>query len=232
MASVTIGKNYTGASTYKFATISQGSSSQAMDSAAYGTNPYCTYDRIYCHNNAATQLECALARFSVSTYLPSGAIVDDATAYFRSKLTTGSPVISLRQLKHNWGITDTSGGSWEAPATHGQATWRRSFDFNGTGGDQVWTGGSNFVLGNDASGITSQVTVTAANTFYGFPCTPVVKNWVNSGQPNYGFVLWEDTTSATTDTYFWADCTNASAPYLTINYHYTNEMLNMQDGLL
>jgi hypothetical protein len=152
--------------------------------------------------------------------LPNGATVNDATIFLRTRYDGGdAQVWSARQLKRNWGIDKTDSGPAENPATQGQATYSRSFDFNGGGGDTGWAG-TYFSITGDASPQCGQISIgtVLTETWYGIPCTQAVKNWCESGQPNYGLVVWLDTTGEH-DTYFYAaDGLDSSAPYLLVNY--------------
>ena len=184
------------------------------------------------------QQDCMFMRFDISS-LPAGATISDATVYLKAKYANANNmVLTIRQFKCNWGINDNTGyfnNLTENPATHGQATHRRSYDFNGAGGDISWTGGILSVPG-DCSAQSSATTLASqtADVFYGFGCTVPVNNWYSLGQPNYGVMLWKDTTGTQASTpYFWCDRTATSAPYLVINYTTTtNIVLNSMSNTL
>jgi len=237
MTTLNLGKNY--GTPAKFGGTTNLSSSAAMTPDAWGgagADRFCT-----CNVKEGTetyQQDCMFMRFDISS-LPAGATISDATVYLKAKFANANNmVLTIRQFKYNWGINDNTGyynNLTENPATHGQATHRRSYDFNGAGGDITWTGGNLSVPG-DCSSQSSATTLASqtANAWYGFGCTTPVNNWYSLGQPNYGFMLWKDTTGTQASApYYWCDRTAASAPYLVINYTTpTNIVLNSMSNTL
>ena len=212
------GAGFTGA--YKGTVVYDPSPSTYADFRPWGT-----YN--YMYSDTGGYNGTTLYRWSLE--IPTGSTISDATLYLKCMAAGPSmpTTISVRQLKHNWGITDTNPGgiTSESPATHGQATWRRSYDYNGAGGDVAWTGGGNFNVTADASPLTSSVTTSfAAGTWYSWPVTPMVQNWFTNGQPNYGLCVWNDQTHASGDkqVYWYGDHTAATAPYLAVNYYQYN----------
>jgi len=224
--SLYLGKNYGTSS--KFETISSIAKTTAMNPDAWGG---AGLDR-QCTVNVTTQKDVLLMRFDISS-LPSNTVISDASVYLKCKYANAnSMVLSIRQLKKNWGINDNTSvynNNTENPAAHGQATYRRSFDYNGTGGDAYWTSGNDFTMGTDTSALCSATTYASqtADAWYSFGCTGAVVNWYDYGQPNYGFCLWKDTTGTQASApYYWADRTAASSPYMIINYDIKNEVMN------
>lgn len=235
MTTLNLGKNY--GTPAKFG----GTTSLAVAAAftpdawgAAGADRFCT-----CNVSTSPQQDCMLMRFDISS-IPAGSTISDATVNLKAKYSNAnSMVLTIRQFKHNWGINDNT-GYWnnnnENPAAHGQATHRRSFDFNGTGGDVAWTGGNLSVPG-DCSAQCSSTTLASqtADAWYAFGCTVAVNNWYALGQPNYGMMLWKDTTGTQASApYYWCDRTAGSAPYLTVNYAppVTNVVLNCMSNTL
>jgi len=238
MTTLNLGKNYGTEAKFGCTTSLVVAAAQTPDAwGGTGADRFCT-----CNVKEGVetyQQDCMFMRFDISS-LPAGATISDATVYLKAKYANANNmVLTIRQFKCNWGINDNTGyfnNLTENPATHGQATHRRSYDFNGAGGDISWTGGILSVPG-DCSAQNSATTLASqtADVFYGFGCTVPVNNWYSLGQPNYGVMLWKDTTGTQASApYFWCDRTATSAPYMVINYTLSTEnvVLNCMSNTL
>lgn len=82
-------------------------------------------------------------------------------------------------------------GVTSTPCVDGGATWRRSVDYNGAGGDVTWAGGdissSDFSSAHAACEVTIPSTAVDGNEFY-IDITPIVEDW-RGGESNEGILL-------------------------------------------
>ena len=161
-----------------------------------------------------------LLRFSLTGHIPTGAIIDSAilTLHTTTVVVPGNQILSIARLATPWGVTSTNEGVDESPATSGQATFKRSFDFNGAGGDVLWSAG-NFSAAD--YGAVIDTTTLALNdpvgTILTFDITTGVAADVLSDTTNFGYTIYNDdaglTQLASQD-----NLTVGHRPYLTVDY--------------
>lgn len=196
--------------------------------------PQCSFDRLECYLGGR---EVSLLYMSVDS-IPKGATVTSATCYIKSHLTppTGACSYCLLQIKTGpWGPpgdnTTIGTGPYENTATQGQVTGRRRTDYNGAGGDAAWAG--DFVSTQDSCANQGNLLVSnpVEDTYYGFPVTTSVQNWVSGGESNWGWLLWDNNNK---QIFWWGDCTasGTTAPYLVVNYTLNNEVMNAGSNTL
>jgi len=130
-----------------------------------------------------------LMRFDLSA-IPAGETVTAATLRIylsENNLIANSNIVATNIIT-NWGVTNTDEGVSANPAAAGQATWRRSFDFNGTGGDVTWAAGN--LSAADVGVVSDTVFIGVADpagTPYDLDMTALVAEWCAGTTANYGF---------------------------------------------
>ena len=164
-----------------------------------------------------------LLRFSLVGHIPTNAIINSAVLTTTLQTAPASNLtIGLYRMITQWGVDLTNEGVSENPATGGQASWRRSFDFNGAGGDVTWAGGGN-ISAVDYAAVETTYNVLAADapgTVYNINIPIMVQNWVSSDANNAGLIM--RTTAGSFN--IWANqhsqeaVVAANRPYLTVDY--------------
>lgn len=155
-----------------------------------------------------------LLRFSLTGHIPTNAIVNSAILSVRTRFTGAAGNVTAHRLLRAWGITPTNEGASQSPAALGQATFARSFDFNGAGGDVTWAAGNYSAADYGAA----EATVAIAGVgYFDFSIPVMVQNWINNDVTNYGLALIP---AAGVRTLFQSQETaNVNErPYLTIDY--------------
>lgn len=162
----------------------------------------------------AQWIQTALMRFSIDS-LPTNAVIISATLSTTTNRLTGASEIDIRRLNTDWGVNKTTSGVNEDPATGGQATAQRSFDFNGAGGDITWTSG---VLGpTDYGPVLDKQNLAAVGDTNNFDVTDAVQYQVLDDDNNTGFIFYNHTTDDNRLNSFDAT-TDALKPYLIITW--------------
>ena len=139
-----------------------------------------------------------LLRFDISS-IGAGETIDSATLrlYIATTALTGDANISAHALNIAWGVTDTAEGASANPATDGQATFQRSKDFNGGGGDVTW-GAGNYSAADYGAAVDPQTVGVAANV--GDPVdwtlTAMINSWHTGATTNNGIALISDRNEA------------------------------------
>jgi len=163
-----------------------------------------------------------LWKFTLENDIPVNAIVNSAVLSITLRTApAGNITISNYQLITPWGVTPTNEGISQDPANGGQATWRRSFDFNGAGGDVAWNAG-NFSVA-DYNPVENTWVVLAADipgTVYNLDFTNMTRNWVSTPALNYGvaMLITVGVIGQWTNLYSQEELVPANRPYLTVDY--------------
>lgn len=173
---------------------------------------------------SGTDNRYGLIRFSLSSHIPVNAVV--TSGILTLALSVGAFQTTnhvIYRLNKAWGITPTNEGASQATATQGQATFRRSFDFDGSGGDVAWGGGS-FALANDAGPVLQTWTVNTAHLAgqsYNIDITADIQADVLNDATNYGKTIYTTSPENATNVVNYAtqeSATVARRPYLTVVY--------------
>lgn len=163
-----------------------------------------------------------LMRFSLTGHIPANAIVNTAILTLTLAIAPANNLaINASEIITPWGVTPIAEGITADPALGGQATWRRSFDFNGAGGDVAWAGGN--ISNADYNVAETNFNILAADapgTLYNLNIPIMSQNWVNNDVNNDGIVLIA--TAGVLNTFANVHSQEAAAladrPYLTIDY--------------
>jgi len=176
-------------------------------------NSYGGADRFYVRGLAG-EVCIGLVRFSLAGHIPSGANVSAAQWHAKS-VTTCTQTAYVHHLLTDWGVTPSDEGASESPATGGQATYRRSFDFNGGGGDVTWDSG-NF-SSNDYAAAEDSETVANIDQWNTFDIPIMTGIWVNNDATNFGFAVVPGADDLA-GYYSQENATAANRHYLTVTY--------------
>lgn len=162
-----------------------------------------------------------ILRFSLTGHIPTNAIVNTAVlTVLLGANSAGAHTIEVRRLLTAWGVDPTTEGANENPATGGQATYRRSFDFNGGGGDVTWAGG-NFGAGDyDAAETTFNIgAADPIGTNYNINIPTMTGLWIADDTTNYGLTFIENTGVNVNNRFHSQQAAaQANRPYLTVDY--------------
>jgi len=172
-------------------------------------------------NGAGNDL-IVLMRFSLTGHIPTNAIINTSVLTLTtSALAAFNATLNLSRLVTDWGVSPIDEGITANPALAGQATFRRSFDFNGAGGDVVWAGGGNITALDYVAAENTIVIVnpTVVGTVFNIAIPIMTRLWVANYATNYGFCIVgavADNNQTNFDSQ--ESVTVAERPYLTIDY--------------
>jgi len=157
-----------------------------------------------------------LIRFDLSL-IPNNAVLNSAVLTPTTNVNGVGGNVSIHRLITSWGITDFDAGVLINPAINGEATWRRSRDFNGAGGDVAWAVGITFsaadfiILADDTQVLAG---VAAQNNFN---VLATAQSFVNGSVVNNGWMF--NSTINNNDSYHSLDAViPAVRPFLTVDY--------------
>lgn len=161
-------------------------------------------------------------RFSLTGHIPTNAIINSSILTLKtSALAAWVSDFDIGMSLIAWGITPTDEGITANPALAGQATFRRSIDFNGAGGDVTWTGGGN-VSSADYAAAEATVAITnptGSGTVFNLAIPVMTRLWVANNATNYGLVIVGDGEDNRQLSLHSQEAVSAAdRPYLTVTY--------------
>lgn len=175
---------------------------------------------LYVYDGPGSDNRRSLMRFSLAGHIPSNAVVSSGILTLALHAPSpGAITHGIHRLSTAWGVTPTAEGASQHPATGGQATHRRAFDFNGGGGDVSWAAG--VFSGSDfGARITSWNVGNAdpAGTSYNIDITSDVQTDVRDDAANHGYLLIWDAGSVNIRYASQENATVGRRPYLTVIY--------------
>lgn len=170
--------------------------------------------------DAAVNINGPIARVALYQFDIS-AVAEEISTATLTLYVAGSPAMAATISAHNmltdWGVTSTTEGASENPATGGQATYDNAKDFNGAGGDVGWSDGldAGFSSNDYAAAESSQLVGagTAQFTAVSWDVSIMAEGWRTGN--NYGVVMISDTDQMNS---FWTQnyATAAYRPILTV----------------
>jgi len=167
---------------------------------------------------ANVPVEVSVLRYSLTGHIPINAIINNSVLSLTLFAVGVAAVVSFHNLLTAWGVTQVAEGITENPATGGQATRRRSFDFNGAGGDVAWVGGL-YGAGDRQAAETAEILVGGepAPATILTPAIPIMTQaWVQNDNINYGLSI---ESNGLENRFYSQEAANAALrPYLTVDY--------------
>lgn len=159
--------------------------------------------------------QIGLLRFSLTGHIATDAIVNTSILSVETQTYAGASNVTASKITTDWGVSPVVEGATEHPAASGQATFRRSFDFNGGGGDVAWNSG-NFSAGDYNAAEDTEALATLNNrTTFDIPL--MTQDWINADATNYGVVLFT-TVGGDNRISSQEAAVAADRPYLTVDY--------------
>ena len=162
-----------------------------------------------------------LLRFSLTGHIPTNSTINSAilTLHTTAVVVPGNQTLSIARLVTPWGITPTNEGVGDsAPAIAGEATFRRSFDFNGAGGDVAWAAGNFSAADYGAAIDTTTLNLNdPVGTVLTFNITTGVAADVLNDVTNCGYTIYNDDPNLT-QLASQENLVVGRRPYLTIDY--------------
>jgi hypothetical protein len=160
-------------------------------------------------------LRRGLVAFDVASGIPSGSTINSVVLRLRmSRTQAGSESLDLHRVTADWGegTSDAPGKEGEgANSTPNDATWIHTFYDT-----SIWA-----IPGGDYSGTVSATTAVDGNGFYYWSSAQMatdVQNWLDGGQPDYGWILIGNEGTNKTAKRFNSSDNNSDPPDLEINF--------------
>lgn len=154
-------------------------------------------------------------RFSLIGHIPTNAIVNSSVFSLKTLTFIGPANVSIHNLITPWGESSTVDGIIEDPATNGQATYNRSFDFNGVGGDVTWSAG--VISSADYNAAEDTVALAAAGSITTFVIPIMTQAWIINDATNCGLLL-ASSTGNNNNVNSQETVIAANRPFLTVDY--------------
>ena len=159
-----------------------------------------------------------VGRWSLAGHIPTNARVSSAVMWYYFSAVTSAGTASIHRMTTNWGVTNVDAGANQDPAAGGQSTFRRSFDYNGAGGDVTWAGGNFAAADYDATSESTSAITGVGWVSWSIPL--MVQNWVQNDATNFGWTMISTDIQPGNAVMQSMDSATANQrPYLDVTYH-------------